>query len=163
MFYWARELAALKFVLRSGAADGADMAFEAGCDSLPGAEKEIWLPWRLFNHYHGQHFLPSIQHFRVASDTHPAWGSLTWGPRALHARNIGQVLGHDLLTRVQFVLCWTPDGCETHAERTRSTGGTGTAISVASNYGIQVFNLRRERAEERFTKFVDHLIQKGKT
>lgn len=41
-------LADYDFILRSGGANGADRAFEKGCNNLNG-EKEIYLPWRGFN------------------------------------------------------------------------------------------------------------------
>jgi hypothetical protein len=52
-----------------------------------------------------------------------------------------QVLGEDLMHPSEFVVCWTPDGCERHEDRGLVTGGTGTAISVASQMGIPVFNV----------------------
>ena len=44
----AKYLATKDFTLRSGAANGADSAFEKGCDISNGS-KEIYLPWRGFN------------------------------------------------------------------------------------------------------------------
>lgn len=41
----SRYFAKLGFVLRSGAAKGADEAFELGCDMVQG-KKEIYIPWR---------------------------------------------------------------------------------------------------------------------
>lgn len=143
----ARRLAELGFVLRSGAADGADSAFEMGCDSVNGA-KEIWLPWSGFNHHSDTGFLPAGPHFDTASCLHPAWEKLSRGPRALHARNVGQVLGKDLNSPVSFVIAWTQDGCETESTRTHKTGGTGTAIALASRRGIPVYNLNRPDAME---------------
>jgi len=47
-YYWGRILATKGFILRSGHADGADLAFEKGCDTVNG-KKEIYLPWKGFN------------------------------------------------------------------------------------------------------------------
>lgn len=149
----AHRLAELGYVLRSGAAAGADAAFEYGCDS-GGGGKEIWLPWRGFNQHDDTGLYPADQHFALAATLHPAWQRLTSGAQMLHARNVGQVLGQSLNEPVSFVLCWTPDGCESSESRTRGTGGTGTAISLASNRGIAVFNLRNEDARDRLAKFV---------
>ena len=44
---YADVLAELGFTLRSGAAPGADAAFEEGCDRVDG-KKEIYLPWKGF-------------------------------------------------------------------------------------------------------------------
>lgn len=143
----AARLAELGYTLRSGAAEGADQAFEEGC-SAAGGKAEIWLPWRGFNE-HTSNLLPTEGHFQLAEQVHPNWKNLTRGPRALHARNVGQVMGADLSTPVSFVLCWTPDGCESEATRSRDTGGTGTAIVLASRRSIPVFNMARQDAVER--------------
>ena len=73
--------------------------------------------------------------------------------RELMARNAQQVLGADLKEKSQFVLCWTQDGCETHADRTYRTGGTGQAISVASTYGVPVINMYNEHWVKLLSKF----------
>lgn len=141
-------LAKAGLTLRSGAADGADMAFEEGCVKFNG-DTEIWLPWKGFNGHADTGCYPTDAHFELASKTHPAWANLTRGPRALHARNMGQVLGRDLATPCLFILCWTPDGCESEATRKRDTGGTGGAITLASRNGIPVFNLANADALDR--------------
>ncbi|HDR9179284.1 TPA: hypothetical protein QDB23_006625 [Burkholderia vietnamiensis] len=149
----AMRLAARGYGLRSGAAPRADEAFEQGCVTA-GGQAEIWLPWKGFNNHADTGFYPVAAHFEIASSVHPAWDRLTRGPRALHARDVGQVLGRDIRTPVAFVLCYTPDGCESEAERTRDTGGTATAIVLADRHGIPVFNLARADAKERFGAFI---------
>ena len=130
------------WTLRSGAAEGADSAFEDGAQH--DGPMEIYLPWAGFNGRKVARLqMPSLQAYEVAANTHPAWGQLKPGAKALHARNAHQVLGHDLNTRSRFVVCWTPDGCESPAERTEKTGGTATAIVIAYAYGIPVFNLAK--------------------
>lgn len=148
----ARRLAGMGYTLRSGAADGSDSAFEAGCAAVNGSA-EIWLPWKGFNGHVDTGLYPSARHSEMASTVHPAWDRLSRGPRALHSRNVGQVLGGDLATPSAFVLCWTPDGCESEATRSKDTGGTGTAISLASRQGIPVFNLANVDAKARFAQF----------
>lgn len=149
----ARHLARHGYVLRSGAADGADSAFEAGCIGADG-RAEIWLPWKGFNGHADTGLYPTKAHIERAQEVHPAWDRLGRGPRALHARNVGQILGADTATPSSFVLCWTPDGCERDAQRSRTTGGTGTAISLASFNDIPVFNLAREDAKDRMVRHV---------
>lgn len=149
----ASRFADLGFLLRSGAADGADSAFEEGCDSRVGI-KEIWLPWPGFNKNFDSNVYPGNAHAELAATLHPAWSVLGVGPRKLHSRNVGQILGPDLLRPVDFVLCWTPDGCESESNRTRDTGGTGTAIVLASRRGIPIFNLKNDNAKGRLAGFV---------
>ncbi len=116
------------WLLRSGAARGADEAFEAGA----GDAKEIWLPWKGFRG-HASTLVPSPEAFRLAAQYHPAWHACSPAAKALHARNGHQALGLDLQSPVAFVAAWTHKGC--------GQGGTGQAIRIARAYGIPVFDL----------------------
>jgi hypothetical protein len=134
-------LAVKGYILRSGAAYGSDAAFEKGCDQRDG-KKEIFLPWLDYNKHVDTGFYPGPLHFDMAKTLHPIWNDLPPGVQKLHARNVGQILGSNLKEPVDFVVCWTRDGCEKEENRTSITGGTGTAIALASRRGIPVFNLR---------------------
>lgn len=149
----ARRLAARGFVLRSGAADGADLAFETGAENGP---KEIYLPWRGFNGSRSPLFnLDNLNEAaEIAATIHPAWHRLKPSVQGLHARNVYQVLGQDLVSPSQFVVCWTPDGAQTEQERSAETGGTGTAIALAHRRGVPVINLARDGAMDRLTALV---------
>ena len=70
---------------------------------------------------------------RIASEVHPAWDRCNDWARGMHSRNCHQILGYDLKSPVDAVICWTPDGAV--------VGGTSTAIRVALKYNIPVFNL----------------------
>lgn len=146
----AKRLAAMGYTLRSGAADGADRAFEAGA----GERKQIFLPWGEFNGSDSPFTAPSQEAREVAAALHPAWTHLPSSVKNLHARNSHQILGEDLRTPCDFVVCWTPDGAETEAERSKATGGTGQAIALASRWEIPVFNFARRDAGERLHEFV---------
>ena len=154
----AIELAHMGYEMRSGAADGADTEFEQGCDAARG-RKAIFLPWPGFQGRYpnpkASTYLPTPEAFDLAATVHPAWARLSRGPRALHARNGHQVLGRALAAPADFVLCWTPDGAESIRETTSKTGGTGTAIRLASLRSIPVFNLVRDDAEERLRSLLD--------
>jgi hypothetical protein len=160
----AQRLAGMGFTLRSGGADGADTAFESGA----GEKKEIFLPWRGFNGRDSVFFEPSRDAQNVAAALHPAWDKLSPAAKKLMARNSHQVLSASLKNPVQFVACWTPDGCSHESERGFDTGGTGQAIALASRWGIPVFNFARPDAGERMRDFLavlkrDGEIQKGET
>lgn len=146
-------LATQGYTVRSGAADGADMAFEKGAVAVNGST-EIWLPWKGFNKHADTGLYPEQIHYNLASTIHPAWDYLSQGPRALHARNTGQVLGKDLQTPVQFVLCYTPDGVESENKISKNTGGTGTAIRVADRFNIPVINMYNDNWLERLKELV---------
>ena len=59
------------YTLRSGAADGADSAFEMGCGWNNG-EKEIYLPWEGFNNHSSKLFHISDEAFAIAEKHHPS-------------------------------------------------------------------------------------------
>jgi hypothetical protein len=122
--------------LRSGGAIGADQAFEQGA----GAEKQIFVPKHGYKGYPLLWPIPEAA-YEIAKTHHPAWAYLDDFTQALMARNCQQILGPELNDPSAFVICWTPDGAEGAFARTRETGGTGLAISVASVYGVPVFNL----------------------
>lgn len=139
------------YVLRSGGADGADTAFEQGASG----QSHIYLPWPGFNGRVSCELpRPSVAAYTLAAEVHPAWSRLTGGPRALHARDCHQVLGNDLSTPSDFLICWTPDGCIDDATRSKNTGGTSTAIVLASRRAIPVFNLQRPGAMAALERFV---------
>lgn len=156
MYALARALAPY-FTLRSGAADGADAAFEAGAVDARG-NCDIYLPWRGFNGHASALHEVSAEALALAQTVHPRWESLGQGPKKLHARNGYQVLGQSLQDPVDFVVCWTADGCESKAERRSSTGGTATAIVLAEANGIPVFNLQRDNSRERLVNFLDQEV-----
>lgn len=125
----AKAKAALGIILRSGGADGADLAFEAGAGKL----KEIWLPWPGFNGSDSDSPLPSQAAVDMASRIHPNWAACKRGARLLHARNCHQVLGANLMTPSEQVICWTPGG--------EVVGGTATALRIAMEWKIPILNL----------------------
>ena len=70
---------------------------------------------------------------RIASEVHPAWDRCNEWARGMHSRNCHQILGYDLQSPVDAVICWTPNGAV--------VGGTSTAIRISMKYNIPVFNL----------------------
>ena len=128
----ASKLAKAGYTLRSGGAGGADNAFEAGVQL--DINKQIFLPWQGFNGRNSHFSKPTEAAYVMAASFHPAWDRCSRGAQALHARNCHQVLGYDLLSPVEFVMCWTRDG--------KDTGGTGQAMRIAMANDIRIWNLQ---------------------
>lgn len=126
-------------ILRSGGAGGADTAFEAGVSDP--ANRIIYIPWKGFSGRGDELNVVSsytAAHAEIAARNHPRWGFCGRGAKALHTRNVAQVLGDDCKTPSEFVICWTVTG--------GPHGGTGQAIRIALEAGIPVLNLRLEEA-----------------
>ena len=124
-------LAKNNFILRSGHAEGADQAFERGCDKVKG-KKEIYLPWKNFEGSNSNLIVQSGEAFKIAEQFHTHWNNLKDGAKKLQARNSHQVLGKDLNTPSKFIICWTKNG--------KDVGGTAQAIRIARHYEIPIFN-----------------------
>lgn len=117
------------WILRSGGADGADLAFENGA----GSKKNIFIPWKGFNDSLSPYYNIPDKAFEIASKIHPAWDKLGQGAKRLHARNIMQVTGMNLKVKSKFIVCWTKGG--------QYKGGTATAMKLADMLKIEIFNL----------------------
>jgi hypothetical protein len=149
---------ASRFVLRSGGAGGADTSFERGANRGQGVT-EIFLPWKGFNaDDEDREFLPVSDLFldnlpqkiqyeaaEIAKQFHRHWNELTIGGKKLHTRNVLQILGRDLNTPSEFVICWTKDG--------KATGGTGQAMRIAKSKGIPIYNLKNNDDRDSLVKW----------
>lgn len=131
MTYIAGFLEAEGYILRSGGADGADLAFESGVRTL----KEIYIPWRGFNNSFSPLNTVCDAAMAMALTIHPAPGILKnkIGAWKLHARNCYQVLGEDLNTPSDFLIGYTADA--------KDIGGTRTALVLARRNNIPILNL----------------------
>jgi hypothetical protein len=143
--YIANYLNSQGYILRSGGAPGADNMFEKSLS--PDVYKEIYLPWKGFNNNESLLYTPSIQAYTIASEFHPAWNNISWGARKLMARNSHQVLGADLNTPVDFVVCWTPGGLD--------RGGTSQAMRIARSRNIPIFNLFNHNCINEIVNYVN--------
>lgn len=157
----AEALANLGWTLRSGGAEGADTAFEKGASK--GSKEvlsEIYLPWPYFNdrdwgtRYRAEYICPLdlggywMEAREVAASVHPFWEKCGVGAKALHTRNIFQVLGKKLDKPSKFLICYSvPKGDSV-------SGGTATAYNLAVEKGVQCFNLYHGEHIARLQKFL---------
>ena len=167
----AEKLASAGWTLRSGAAVGADQAFELGwfqwfCSQTPWppagkVQAEIYIPWEGYEKHDrdgcfGANIDPAKDNPSLyrqalvwAEQTHPNWAACKRGARAMHARNVYQVMGQDLDTPSKMLIAWT--------RLTRAgepMGGTATAIRLAQSKGIQTFNLNKPEDLARIQKYL---------
>lgn len=144
----AAKLSEEGWTLRSGGAVGADNAFQLGAAYM-GGSKEIMLPWDGFNGQWQDNksiYCPINQmSLELAEKFHPAWHHCTPAAKKLHARNCHQILGFDLRSPVEMVICWT--------ENAARQGGTGQALRIAEHYKIPIFDLADPTALDRLNEF----------
>lgn len=129
MKWMGRWFSRQKYTLRSGRAKGADKAFEHG--EIYG-RKEIFL---------ARHSEDHPEWYTHAMKYHPAWDRCSPWAMDLHARNSAIVLGENLDTPVDFIVCWTKDG--------KASGGTGQALRIAEDLEIPIYNLFNKDAINR--------------
>lgn len=141
------------WILRSGGADGADRAFEYGCD-LVGGCKEIFLPQKKYNNNLSDLISPPEAAFDLIDDMWEDLRDRTPLVRALFARNCQQVLGVNLNSPSSVIICYTRNG--------QDIGGTGRAIQLAKRFNIPVFNLFNE-SKFTFFKEKNHFLKKLNT
>lgn len=119
----AVELEKNGYILRSGGAKGADTAFDDGVDDVE--NREILRPKHA-----------TMKALAIAESVHPAWHNCNDYAKKLHGRNSQIILGRNLDSPVEFVICWTPDG--------NQIGGTALGMRLAIKCDIPVYNLAVE-------------------
>lgn len=121
------------YILRTGHAQGADQAFEAGV--IHDEHKEIFT---------AKDATP--QAIAMASGYHEFWDNCDAHTKKLHGRNAMIILGKKFKEPVKFVICYTPDG--------KFSGGTGLAMKIAETHKILIFNLFYKSVRERIERFI---------
>jgi hypothetical protein len=147
----SRKFSLLGLTLRSGGARGADEEFEDNWLST----KEIYLPKEGFRGRKGVVPVITKDHMRLAALVHPVWHKCSEEDRVFHCRNVCQVLGEQLDTPSDLLVCWTWNG--------RPVGGTGTAIRLARAYDIPVYNIYFEQDLRKLWDYYRELKYKEST
>lgn len=135
---------------RSGGAKGMDYVLTQAIEELmqegvSGFKACVYIPHRLFNDLqwgklgHRVHYVKWFKNYSramgIAAECHPVWHHCDDYTRHMHARNVYEILGTDLNTPSDFVIC--------HARTNRNgvvMGGTATAIKLANDRSIPIFN-----------------------
>lgn len=161
----AFKLASKGYILRSGAAQGADTAFEDGAKAYAEQVDErvvlgqIYIPWDSFTSYDEYYkdwykvldrMSTKMAAYKLASETHPAWDKCSKGDKALHARNTYQILGPMLNNPSSFLICWAK--VDKHGN---IQGGSATAWNLAQKHNVPCFNLYRQEDKDRLVKFIE--------
>lgn len=137
MKFFGMKLADTGWLLRSGGAEGADSAFEEGCDVSEG-QKEIFLPWPKFNGNTSTLAMGDRETdkwaYDLAMEKFPWFKEMKPNIRPLIARNMMQVLGVFGNDPVDLVICWTDS----------DKGGTTYALTIARERGIPIWNLHND-------------------
>lgn len=163
-----RYLASEGHTLRSGKAAGADLAFQIGVENFcyfvdisfdDLILAEIYIPWSNFNSDRDdissvwdvlvtdKQIIANAE--EIASRIHPAWDKCSQGAKKLHTRNVYQVLGATLDKPSDFVICYAKVD-----KSGKVMGGTATAVNLAKEYEIPVFNLFVDGDLDKLRKFL---------
>lgn len=126
--------------LRSGAAIGMDSWFERLWDN----NKEIFIAKERISGkrhgYDGANFVEGpleVAAFNIMKHIHPKGSKLKGIAKAMHTRNIFQILGEDLNTPVDLIVYYA----KFDDEGAEITDGTRTAVVLGKQRGINEFNL----------------------
>jgi hypothetical protein len=145
----SERLARLGWVLRTGASPGADQAFYRGARH-GGGRVELYLPWPGFEEDSWRDARapevsvlaqPSRPAYELGAHFHPDWAQLEDSARDLLARDAHEVLGADLRSPVERVVCWTADGSLDGTGA--GADGTRQALRIAHHNQITVSNVAR--------------------
>jgi hypothetical protein len=136
-----QRMASNGWTLSSGNCEGPDQAFAKGANTSHPSRIILWLPWASYEiaNIHEDntvHFTPTASAIVMAEKYHPNWRACTDGAKKLHARNMHIMLGQDLNSPVEMVVCWTPHG--------QMIGGTSQALRLAKSMKIPIYNIAAE-------------------
>lgn len=157
----ASKMADKGYTLRSGSAQGADSAFEIGCDRVAGAG-DIYIPWNGFgtgseNMFKFYHTISNRQ-FEKAKKIYLETGiiknfdSMKQSVQKLHARNYLQVVGHyDRVIPSKVCIFFA----EVDWVTDEPVGGTRSAVLLSKHFGVPTYNLKDDKAFEKVSKMLD--------
>ncbi len=136
--------------IRSGHADGADYAFELGATT----RCIVYLPWVGFNKE--KPLLGNAVAHPLKDEVleivykHEEYAKKLSDPiKLIKSRNVYQVLGMDLQSPSNVVVCWTEEG--------EVISGTGLAIKIAMDHGIPIVNVGDYDTKKNFNNIMQEI------
>lgn len=127
-------------------------------------EKELYLPWSPFEvegeKLESKFSKVTTQAIEIMGEHYQAfkgkeWDELKPGVKKIISRNVHLLLGPELKTPVDFLICWTPCGAEKRKDISARTWFSGPVISLAHAKRIPVFNLKNPDAMKRLNEFLE--------
>lgn len=156
------------YALSSGDAEGADTAFYEGALMSPYYHQlgaRIYLAWDGVGkegkkRYHDpKNYFYDASRFptwatanAIAEELHAAWDKCGRGGKAMHSRNVYQVMGHTLTDPIAALIYWAkPVGKDE-----KVSGGTNQALQTSIKFDIKNrINLYTDEGMQRAIKFLD--------
>lgn len=141
------------YLLRSGGAPGSDTFFQKVYEEKKG-KMEIYIPWNGFeNLWKNNKNIFLADHSICEEYTmkyHPNPDILSQGAFKLMNRNAHQVLGKDLKSPSDIIICYTKDA--------KVKGGTSQAIRIAADEGIPILNIGNKKNIKQVLKQIDDIL-----
>lgn len=146
----AQKLSGMGYTVRTSGGGPADDTFETNTSQV-----EVYLPWKNFNKKTSQYVRNHKDAPSIVKPFHPTFDSMTDAVKAIIARHAHVILGPDLNTPVDFLICWSQDGIENGDKRSIKSGYMSIPVALAASRSIPVFNLKNVDAIGRFRNFIE--------
>ena len=142
----AEELAKDGYILRTGGAKGADIAFIEGCNKAKGI-KEVFYPSDLHVNAKTLKIAKEIHgHWEYCMNKEPKPGNKYPFAVQAHCRNMKIINGDQLNNPVEFTIAYQ--------DINQVTGGTWQGIKYSQKLGVKVYNLFVEKDRNEIINFV---------
>jgi hypothetical protein len=139
------------YILRSGRAIGADLAFEKG---IRNSKNKCIYTIENFD-FSPENYEMCKSEILSILDSNLNFDNYGKNAQILILRDVNQVLGSikTELVKSKFLICWTKH-LNYYAKPPNACGGTRFAVRIALKHGIPVFNLLKKEDRERIEKFL---------
>lgn len=167
-------MASKGFTLRSGGADGADIAFQKGACSVNPTKTEIWIPWKTFNNLPlSQESLSQANYVTISQEQTekagqwlcdtgimPWWSNCKQSVQKLHSRNVHQVVGRGKDEETSSGNCSSATLSKVciyaaeEDEKGNVKGGTRTAVMASRFLNIPTYNILIDEQRDKLLRLL---------